>query len=70
MKKEIRVKLGALVSQAVEDGLVYGIGRVNKYRENDSKIELRDAESEMITSAIMSEIDEIIDFDPEMNGDR
>ena len=62
----MRVRTYPLVQDRVEDGILYGIGRLFKHREKDSitEQELRD-NAEVLFDAVMNELCEAIEFDPE-----
>ena len=62
----MRFKAYDLVSRAVEGGLAYGITRLWKYHESDTMTEAQMRErQEALHDAVMGDLCEVIDFDPE-----
>jgi hypothetical protein len=65
VKTDMRFKSYTLVTQAVEDGLGYGIGRLYKHEDGPfTEADIRERQDTLL-SAIMGSLCEIIDFDPE-----
>jgi hypothetical protein len=52
-------KTYTLIERAVEDGIICGINKAYKHTDNPTEGDLK----EMILENIMSELDQIIDFD-------
>ena len=65
-KNAVTLKVYPLLDRAVEEGILYGIGRVFKYLETDTitEDELR-LKADTLSDAVMSELCEIIDFGDE-----
>ena len=62
----MRFKAYDLVSRAVEEGIGYGIGRLWKYYESDTMTEAQMRErQDALRDAVMGDLCEVIDFDPE-----
>lgn len=57
--KHIRFKTYWIIQRAVEEGIAYGLNRAHKHEDNPTK----DKISIEIEQAVMSALDEIIDFE-------
>ena len=57
-----RVRLWTIVSRAVDEGVAYGLRRVDKYRPRPLDEATREAIEEHVSREVMNALSEVVDF--------
>lgn len=63
-KASIKIKAYTIISQAVENGILYGWNRAHKHTDTPGEEHIK----EQIYNAIMNDLCDVVDFDDGMDG--